>query len=129
MTQISDSFSTPPRSPTRRVSPKSVEQPPMSFSNPNYNPFVDAGNPFNCYNPRDVPVPTAPNTTVHIIHREDTSEPDNILFHDTSMTHTNFIPASSNNTTIVNIHPAPRVTHTVDNSFLPLLNSTFTNDA
>ena len=111
-TPITSPFATPPMSPSRPALMAS------GFSNPSYNPFIDADN--NNFNPRDVTLTTLPNTTVTIRHAPNISESDNFLFHDTSVTNHNFVP-SSQNTTVVNIHSAPRVITDPNRSYAPLL--------
>ena len=80
---------------------------------------------------------TMPNTVVTVRHAPNNSEADSILFHDTSVTNRNFVP-SSHNTTVVNIHPAPRVSPDANISsapllenvsFSPIMNSTLMDDA
>ena len=113
-TPITSPFATPPMSPSR---------PPLTsnaFSNPSYNPFIDAAVNNNNFNPREVTLQTIPNTIVTIRHAPNVSEPDDFLFHDTSVTNRNFVP-SSQNTTVVNIHPAPRIATDPNTSFAPLL--------
>ena len=57
----------------------------------------------------DIPLETLPNTTVTVHHLPDMSDHcDAVGFHDTSLTTINFVPTSEN-TTVVNIHPPPRI--------------------
>lgn len=79
-----------------------------SVENENYNPFIDMQNrDEERYNPNDFPLTTMPNTTVTIRHHPITFRPSLELFQDTSESNINFVP-TSDNTTVINIHPAPR---------------------
>ena len=94
-------FSTPPMSPSR------YEEATTTATNT--NPFLEIDDPRERYNINDIPLRTLPNTTVTIHHLPNESDHfDAVGFHDTSLTNINFVPTSEN-TTIVNIHPAPRV--------------------
>ena len=67
---------------------------------------------YDRFDRNDIPLETLPNTTVTIRHLPTPfrqTNPD-ILFHDTS-TDISFSP-STEHTTVVNIHPAPRVNET-----------------
>lgn len=109
----------------------------QSVMNEYYNPFIDIEDrDGERYDPNNFPLTTMPNTTVTVRHNPVTFRPGLELFHDTSESNVNFVPTSEN-TTIINIHPAPRLSpyvtadSTLDftaTSVAPLLVSTTPRD-
>ena len=99
----------------------------MTVTNPFYNPFLDES--FEPYNPNDTVISTIPNTTVYVHHPPEAIRQDRLeLFHDTSLTTRNYIPSTAH-TTVVNIHPSPRIMidRSQDNSQSPLIHTEYRN--